>query len=288
MKRLVTLAIGGMMLLGGVAAAGEAEGVIEMFVEVPAPDQLRSGLQDKTREEIAKRVASRMRARLDAARVKFSTVRRVDASRLQVDAEADLGRDLLRGIVLAPGDFAVRPVRNIGIRWQEEAGDIPASIELRQEGKAIEPHQAYLWSAERGPIESFLEGKSFEDVDVFVYSTGDGWRTLAVGEPILTEEGVEDAEIRHVSTGAPFVSAELTSAGAGSFEKGVEHLEGELAVILDEEIVGRLEPSAVSGGRLNLTPPEQLRGKEAQTKWARQVAGRLAAAIPVELVESRE
>jgi len=275
-----------------VAAAGTAlagpEGVLEMQVDVPGPEDVESELRAKTREKIADRVVDRLQTRMRAADIKFSTVDRVDSSTVKVGIEAEHSRELLRGLALAPGKLEVRVVRHVGDRWQERATRLPDDVELRQEDNEMEPGLAYLWSERRRPLAEFLREHSFDEIDLLPYSTVDGWRSVALGETVLTHRNVEKTNIRKIPTGSPYVSVQLDAAGRKSFRNAADQLGGRLAVVLDEEIVGFVEQSSLTEGALHLSPPEPVAGGKALMRWARQIAGRLAAPLPVKIVEVEE
>lgn len=274
-------------LAAGTAFAGP-EGVLEMRVDVPGPEDVGSELRAKTREKIAERVVDRLKDRMKAADIKFSTVDRVDSSTVKVGIEAEHSRELLRGLSLAPGQLEIRVVRRIGDRWQERASELPEGVELRQEEGEIEPERAHLWSEQRRPLAAYLRDVSFEEIDVLPYSTTDGWRSFALGETVVTHRNVEKTKIRKIPTGSPYVSVQLDAVGQKSFRNAADQLGGRLAVVLDGEIVGFVERASLTEGALHLSPPDPVAGGDALMRWARQIAGRLAAPLPVKIVEVEE
>ena len=275
------------MLVGlavvGSAMAKEPAGVVELTVDVPAPESVKGKLREATREEIAKEVVKRIRTRVEAAEVKFQSVRMADNSTIEITADGDIGRELLVGIALPPGSFEFRPVKSAGADWLQLIGEMPPGVELRQ-GEKLDEKDAFVFSESRSKLESFISKISLSEYDVHVFSTKEGWRTVALGEPAFSQENVRSGEIRQVQTGAPYVSLEVDGDGTHRFEAIKTEHEGRFAAVLDGEVVSVVEGSAFSGGTLNLSAPENLSGKESLMRWARQVAGRLASPIPVKLI----
>jgi len=285
---VVTVAALLLSLLSSAPATAGPEGVTKMRVDVPGPEGVEPSLRSETREKISERVVEHVRQRMRAAGVKFSTVAAVDPSTVEVGVEAEYGRELLRGLALAPGRLRVRVVRHVGSEWQERATELPEGVEIRQEGSEIDPDRAFLWSSEHSVLVDVLGDVSFDDIDVYPYSTERGWRSYALGRVVVTEAEVEGTSIERMPTGPPYVAVELSSEGRKEFRRVTKRLGGPLAVVLDGEIVGFLEPSSLTEGSLHLSAPDQVAGDDALTEWARQVAGRLAAPLPEKLVEVEE
>lgn len=268
------------------ALAGPS-GTIKMRIDIPGPGELGPELQESTSKAIADRVVNRLNDRVDAAELKFSMVDRVGPSTVEVGLEADVGRGLLRGLALAPGRMQLRVIRHIGVRWQRQSSKLPEGVEIRQ-GEELEKERAYLWSSDRETLRSYVNQISFDDVDVEMYATASGWRTYALGETVATHDSVVGTDIGHVETGAPYVSVDLDGPAQRSFQKASRQLGGPFAMVLDREIVGLVDDSAMTDGVLHVGAPESVRGDRALLNWARQVAGRLAAPIPVKIVEATE
>jgi hypothetical protein len=94
--------------------------------------------------------------------------------------------------------------------------------------------------------------------------------------------------VEHSPTGSPFVELTLDAEGeqAVGFHGGTE--EQRWLATMDGEAVATLDRLGVHGeGKLPLRPPGNLAGEEA-TEWAKLVAARLSAHIPVTLVPIRD
>ena len=288
MRRLLCAAV---LLAGLIAGVGPAlsagpSGTISMRVDVPAPQGTEGGVQEKARDEVGRRVTKRLRDRMDAAGVKFSTVERLEDGTLKITVNADLGRPLLEGIVVPAGDFALSPILKVGDRWASKSGEMPDGIELRQREESMDPRDAFLWSSSRSALEAFIEAVELPGSRVLTFAHAGGWRTVTLGEPVVTHEQLATSRIRSVRTGAPYVSLELSSDGQRRFRshRAGAATEGSFAAVLDGEVVAMVDRTALTEGTLNLTAPDQIDGTTALANWARQVAGRLAAPIPVAVI----
>lgn len=288
MKRLF-VTIGLLTLVGGAATnvaaqTPEAEGVTELRLDVPTPEDVSGDLRAETREMIAEKVKPRIRKRLTAAGVKFTTVAVEEDGVVLVEADPDHDVATIRGIVVPPGRFSVRVVRSIGTRWVDLSDRMPSGLELRTGEDPMDRDATYVWSKSREKLEAFLEEVSIADGDVTIYSTGGGWRTVTLGETLATHEDVQSSEIKRVQTGAPFVALELSPSAQASFDELAEPEGMDFAAVLDGEVVSLMSASALSEHLFSIPPPDYLSGFESLMHWARQVAGRLGARIPVELV----
>jgi preprotein translocase subunit SecD len=270
----------------GPAVSAGPSGTMSMQVDVPAPEGTEGGVREKTRDELSRRVSERLRDRMDAAGVKFATVERLDDGTLKVTVNADVGRKQLEGLVVPAGDFGLSPIQKVGDRWASKSGQIPDGIELRQNGESMDPRDAFLWSSSRSALASFVDEVDLPGSRVFTFAHDGGWRTVTVGEPVVTHKQLATSRIRSVRTGAPYVSLELSTDGQRRFRshRAGAATEGKFAAILDGEIVAMVDRTALTEGTLNLTAPDQIEGSTALANWARQVAGRLAAPIPVAVV----
>ena len=290
MTRLLAGVMGALLAVGlatGAAAQG-AEEASTLRIDVPVPDSISGDLARHTREELAKQVSRQVRKRLESAAIKFQTVRAVDGTTVVVEANSEVDRSVLVGVAMPPGEFALRPIRRVGTRWQDLMNELPAGVELRQGEGALDRDNAHLWAPTRGKLEDFISKISLGAGEVLVFSTGDGWRSVTLGEPILTHANVEESEIRTVRTGAPYVTLQIDADGSRALGGHKRTEEVRYAAVLDGEVVAVVEGSALSSDALNLSAPEYLSGEEALQGWSRQVAGRLAARIPLELLSTKE
>ena len=271
------------------AAAAEDEGISKLRLDVPAPESVEGDVRAETRRLIAERLVKRIRKRLTAAGIKFTNVQVTeDATTIVVEADPDHDVQMLEGLVIPPGEFAVRAVQQVGRRWVEMTDEMPDGVELRTGEDALDRDDAYVWSESRRRLESFLADVEIPSADLAVYATGGGWRSVTLGDALATHEDVRSTEIRRVRTGAPFVAVELDPEAKAAFENIAKPKGLRFAAVLDGEVVSLMKPTALSEHLLSIPAPEYLSGFEALMGWARQVAGRLAARIPVQMVPLRE
>lgn len=268
--------------------AKEPAGVTKMTVSVPAPDEVDGAVAVKTRQELGEKVLGRVEKRLEAAGVDFVSVEHTSAGVLDIRVDGDVSRQLLSGIVLPSGELEIRRVRQVGDLWVDRASDIPEGVRIRQADGSLEGENAYLWSRERRPLASFLEEVEVPRIDVLPFAASDGWRSVALGETLVTNDQVESASIDRHQTGAPFVSIVLNGEGKRKTEAMLGRRDVELAMVVDGEVVALLDRGALAKGRINVSAPSHLAGGDVSSDWARQVAGRVVAPIPVTLVPQSE
>jgi preprotein translocase subunit SecD len=288
MKRLfATFCIAAGLLVGFATSAGavESEEVVELRIDVPSADSDNPDVRRQSRKKIAERVIERIRERLNAAQVKYTNVHIVDGGTVVVESDPDFDRQLLEALIFPPGNFALRPVVPSGRRWTDLTAEMPAGVELRAGDDPLDSDSAYAWSRSRRTLQSFVDEVSMPEGEVAVYPAEGGWRTVTLGEAIVTDANVSETEIRRVQTGSPFVSVSLSSGGdIGPSDGPAERRDRRLAVVLDGEVVALLKENALAGQTLSISAPDHMSGANATMRWARQVAGRLAATMPVSLV----
>lgn len=251
--------------------------------------------------EMTQLTARRIRTRLKAAGIKDFSVTSAQSRSILVRVRGNTSRQVVAGIVVPRGRMELRPIEPAGTRWVRALADLPVGVELRQKQGSFDANQAYLWSADAEKLHSvlrFLENNPSRNIisagsglkfTVFP-DTGGGWRTLTLSAPIATHDDVASASIRQGKTGESYVqllfendlSDALLPNGALTDDAAL------WAVLLDGEVVSVLGSRAHHlGSSLNITAPEQLGTRDARQAWAQQVAGRLAAYIPVPLIEDR-
>lgn len=265
------------------AADGDI-GVKTIRADVPVPEGTSESNADAAREELAKQIAERIRARFEAAQVKYARVD-IEDGIITVKVGGDVTSRLAAGIAFPRGDAQLRPVVEVGGQWQERLADVPEAVELRQGDRLLDRDDAYLWSPERAPLQSFVEDVSLPGAEAFVYVGGDGWRTMALGPPALTTSDIRESRIEFVQNGRPYVALELTQTGRQDLERRSETGDRRWALVIDGEIVTVLQHLKFTEGALLVSTPKHLSSDDASLRWARQVAGRLAAPIPVPLAE---
>lgn len=286
-RHLATFCIIAGLLAGFATSAGavESEEVVELRIDVPSAESDNPDVRRASRKKIAERVVDRIRKRLEAAQVKYTNVHIVDGGTVIVESDPDFDRRLLEALIFPTGEFALRPVIPNGRRWTDLTGEMPAGVELRAGEDPLDSDSAYAWSRSRRTLQSFADEVSIPDGEVDVYPAEGGWRTVTLGESIVTDADITETEIRRVQTGSPFVSVSLSSGGDMAPSSGpTESRERRLAAVVDGEVVALMKPNALAGQTLSISAPDHLSGAKASMRWARQVAGRLAATMPVALV----
>jgi hypothetical protein len=312
-------------MLGAAAAlgdsSGDAEAVVKLVVvesskeaDEPSseagakPDGEQEPIGDELKSEMTRQVtklaADRLRDRLKAAEIKRFSVTSDEPRTIVVRARGGVSRELLAGIVAPAGRFELRPVLSVGEGWVKAMRELPGGVKLRQEEGSVDPDDAYLWSADRAKLHAtatraaqrYLERESLDEnaIEVATYPAAGGWRTLALGSAVATQADVAHAAIRQGKTGETYVRLlfKRELSGHGLSNAGAEHsilgASRTWAIVLDGEVVSVMDRAANSlGNSLSVMAPEHLRTRDARRIWAQQVAGRLAAYMPITLMEVR-
>lgn len=284
----------------------DAETVVTLWVSdeavrgVPSSTNATPGSEDAdahAREKLNKitqLAAQRLRTRLKAARIKDVAVTTGTARTIVVRARGSVSRELLAGIVVPQGDFALRPVLEVGQRWLGVLDHLPEGVSLRQDSASLDQADAFLWSKSPRPLQAAIRATAphlnlGDDVALLPYPSAGGWRTLALGAPVATHADLQSASIRQGQAGDHFVQLGFShDLSAGYAAPGtVPGTAQRWALVLDGEVVAVLVHSPDSlKSALSVAPPAQLASRDAQLQWAQQVAGRLAAYMPIQLVES--
>ena len=268
------------------AIADEDGAVLTLVVPPDAVDVVEGNeaFHADTLSNIAEEAAKRVRKRLDAAKVKHWDVV-VDGNRIRVSVYSSFSRQRLASILVPDGKMTIRPVLSAGDRWLSKTGSLPEGVRLEQPGNSMRADDAYLWATSRRQLSRVLEDHPLPGLELAMYPSKNGWRSVAMGAPVADEESVQRADFVHSSTGGYYVRVHLNAASAP--EKSNRYGgESRWAMLLDGEIV---RVWRISGAQLDttlhLSPPTHLSSKAARKMWCQQVAGRLAAQIPVPLVE---
>lgn len=250
--------------------------------------------------ELTQLTARSVRKRLKAAGIKDFSVTTPKAHEILVRVRGNASRAVLAGIVVPSGRLELRSVEEAGARWVRAAAHLPDGVELRQKEGSLDAAQAYLWSADaellRAALASLEANPLHKSVlidgarKIELYPAHGGWRTLVLSAPIATQQDVASAAIHQGKTGEPYVQLlfQKDLSDALESDRTLSMNANSWAVLLDGEVVSVLSSRAHNlGASLNIKPPEPLRTRQARQGWAQQVAGRLAAYIPVRLVEDR-
>lgn len=253
--------------------------------ETMKADTTSGEMSGDTLKEITNEAAERIRKRLKAAEIKHWDVVTSGPNQIRVNVYSSYSRGQLASMLVPAGAMSIRPTIPVGDRWTELLSNLPEGVELRQPGDSMKAEAAFLWSRSRRTLESAIESVALPGLEVATYPYKGGWRTVAMGSPVATHRSVQSISIERGGSGDAYIRLNLDAAAAPeqSARRGVG---SQWAMVLDGEIVRLWRES---GQRLdtsiNIRPPSHLNSRDAKARWAQQVAGRLAAHIPVPLVE---
>lgn len=250
-------------------------------------DPLRDtmGPSSERRQKMAELAATRLERRLKVAQVNDAVVKRLASGDLTVAFKARQPEDWYRGLLLSPGTVEIRPVLADGFNWMQLAAELPPAVELR----GLNPQPDYIWSADRTTLESVVRRTA---APAMVFSVGPaevGWRSYALGTVnVLKGEELRDARVSRSGAGNSYVSLGVATTVADRLAAAELSEVKEWAVVLDGEVVCLVSKDALLTGKLELTAPVRLTNREDSAAWARQVAGRMAAPIPVPIAVLQE
>ncbi|MFP4597739.1 MAG: hypothetical protein ACLFVJ_05780 [Persicimonas sp.] len=283
----LVLVVASMFVSTGARAGSEATTV---RVVVAASAESTTGdsgeqFQRAKLDQITKQVADRLDTRLDAAQIKHFTVEVKDARIIEVRARGDISASLLAGLVIPAGAFEFRPVEPVGDQWMRRLPGLPEGVELRQPEGSMVSTEAYLWSRNERTLRQVIEDADLDGFELAVYPADGGWRTVAMGAPAVTHRDIEAASIRQSKTGQSHVRLDFKRAISDSRDSA--RVPGAWAAVVDGEIVTMWQRGDDRiGDALTLPAPSHLGSRSARLQWSRQVAGRLAAHIPVPMLEA--
>lgn len=294
MKRVVwaALVVGVVSLVGAHAAADEGKGVtfeLTLVDDVDVVDKELPGLKDSKAREMTRMTAGRIEKRLEAAQFKHFEVVAERPRKIKIDVMGGVERDLVGGVVIPPGRLELRPVEAVGDLWLQHLPSLPTDVQMRQKSGSLYSHDAYLWSESRSRLAAALDSVEMDGVDLAPYPDREqgGWKSLALGPPLVTHSDVSDATVRRSKTGRPHVRVNFRRNVA--IPDGASRAVDTWAVLVDGEVVTTFKHGDKSFGEsVTLPAPAHLSRGEASRKWAQQVAGRLAAYLPVTLMEYDE
>lgn len=250
-------------------------------------DPLRDtmGPSSERRQKMAELAATRLERRLKVAQVNDAVVKRLASGDLTVAFKARQPEEWYRGLLLSPGTVEIRPVLADGFNWMQLAAELPPAVELR----GLNPQPDYIWSADRTTLESVVRRTA---APAMVFSVGPaevGWRSYALGTAnVLKGEELRDARVSRSGAGNSYVSLGVATTVADRLAAAELSEVKEWAVVLDGEVVSLVSKDALLTGKLELTAPVRLTNREDSAAWARQVAGRMAAPIPVPIAVLQE
>ncbi|MGM0555187.1 MAG: hypothetical protein ACQEVA_02310 [Myxococcota bacterium] len=283
--------IGALLLLAFLwpvsAAAGDPSVTLELVVP---PEKAEASVEgenfpDDTLKEITTEAAERIRKRLRAAEIKHWDVVTSGRNQIRISVYSPFARGRLASILVPAGEMSIHPVLYVGDKWTEQLSRLPEGVELRQPDDSMRAEAAFLWSRSRRTLNKAIAAVPLPGVEVNVYPYEGGWRTVAMGSSVATHRSIQSVSIEHGNSGDSYVRLNLDAAGAP--EESTRYGSGsQWALVLDGEIVRSWHATGETlETTINLRPPRHLGSKDAQSFWSQQVAGRLAAHIPVPLVE---
>lgn len=290
---VVALVAGGWLAATASAHASSGGDHVEFTLAVDTAvgdnDQADRELSARTRQNVAEETATRIEQRLETIGVGDYEVEPTADNDVAVTVYGDYSPQTIRSAVIPSGFVEIRPVRVGTTPWLEVVEQLPDDTEFHHEPGSWETHSFFLFSSSPQTLHR-AAGLLDDDYTIGVYPHEDGWRTLNLGDVGATHADVTDVRLHRNRTGAPFVSVSLT----GEAVQQVRAVAGEagasqLAVLVDGEVVAleHFHSDAFSES-VTLSAPDHLQSPDARQQWARQVAGRLAVPIPVELAEFQE
>lgn len=273
-----------LLLIVAVAIPAAAAGrrTWRLGLRPPAEVLAKDGEARKVYADLA---AERLRKRLTAAGIKEFVISIEDASTLRLETGVDADEAWMEALIASPGRAELRPVLANQPDWLELASQMPAGIEIRG------GEETWVWSAKRWPLQDWLRRLALPDVAVKVFPSDAGYRSYTLGEPLASERDVRGVEVRQSAAGEAFATVTFDPAIAarlaGSSLSGVE----QCGLVLDGEVIGFVPTETLkTENRVRLSAPQgavpdQRRYREA---WVQQVAGRLAAPLPVPIAVLKE
>ena len=253
-------------------------------------DQSDSVRRVRRHREMAREAARRIEIRLEAMDLKNSRVRLDDDHNIKITVYGSHSAQALKSAVIPAGRLEVRPVIDDASPWLDIADSLPEGVELRSPAGSFQSDRLFLYAASPGPLHDVLDRVALGSTQVEIYPHDDGWRTINLGPSVADQGDVTSVQLERTPSGIPFVSitfdadAAQTTRGQASTRQATH-----LAFVLDGEVVGLHRFSSRQfSDTLALDPPEHLRSRQARQHWSIQVAGRLAAPIPVQLIELQE
>lgn len=288
---LALVAVVAVIFVADTAQAQTQSRNVEFTLRVESPDDDADASHRVRRHgEIARIAADRIEMRLDAVGVRNHNVRLTEQNDIRVTVYGRHSADAIKGAVIPPGRVEIRPVITDNSPWGELADILPDEVELRYEPGAFDSNRVFLYSHDIGVLREFTGRIALGEIEVALYPHDDGWRTVNMGPPLATHRDVEGVQLERTPSAIPFVTTTLNTEAAQRIraeasQANVRHL----AIMIDGELVTMIRFSNRNFSQtLTLDCPDFLRSSEARQQWGIQVAGRLAAPIPITLTELQD
>lgn len=227
----------------------------------------------------------RLEKRFAAAAVKEYELRYSSPTTLVVETGWDHNKGWMEALMTSPGKLEIRRVTPDRPQWLGLVRTLPDGIELRGDEP---PH---VWSANRRQLQKFLSRVTLPNGALEVFPDDGGFRSVSLGEIVATERQLRSAEARQSATGESFVALTFHDAvGASLAAAHVSEVEN-VALVLDGELVGFVPAkSFLDRSLVRVAVPDGAvpNDRSQRDLWARQVAGRLAAPLPIAIAVLKE
>ena len=287
MTLALVMGVSGLMMSSAEARSGDRRVNFRLVVENP-DDGTEPEVRARRHQEVARMAAERIEKRLEVIGVGDYRVRVLPSNDLEVNVFGRHSAEAIRSAVIPPGRMEIRAVVVDETPWMDLEEMLPEGVEVRVEPGSFQTDRLYLYSPSAESLHRFLSRVSLGGVgEVMIYPHQEGWRTLNLGAVLATEQDLNRVELKRTPSAIPFVSTHLKTEvtqeiRAAAALENARHL----AVILDGEVVSLIRFSGRTfSSEMILEVPEFLRTTEARNGWALQVAGRLAAPLPITLAE---
>jgi hypothetical protein len=274
-----------------VAQAQSARRVeFQLFVDGPGEEVEDRDRRMREHAEIAREAAERIEIRLDAIGVKNHRVRVNGQNGIDVTVYGRHDATAIKSAVIPPGRFQIRPVILDQGFWHDLDGELPDTVEIRQEPGSVQIDEVFLFSRNAVDLRRFMNRVAIAGGELYLFPHDDGFRTVQLGPALATDRDLASSELGQTPSAIPFVTIRLEAEVAQQLRATIAD-EGarQIGLILDDELIGMQGFSHRQFSEtLTLECPSFLRSVEARRHWALQVGGRLATPIPITLVEHQE
>lgn len=242
-------------------------------VTIGDPVEASSGVSKERKEHLRKMVHAVYQKRFDAAGVRGMQITE-KGSDLHLSIPRKWKKPFIESLVYAPGRLEVRADTPLGHDWVRLASGLPEGVEIRGE------NTPYLWSADRSLLDRVAERYTDEDQMVVVARARDGWRTHTAGLTLGNVSHLAESKWDRSVNGGYFVRMRFQNTMVDRLATtGFLDVKNWL-VILDGEVLGQISTASLATGSIELSAPA-LMSSEQQRFWVSQVAGRLAAPLPI-------
>lgn len=242
-------------------------------VTIGDPVEADSGVSKERREHLRKMVHAAYQKRFDAAGVRGMQITEKGLD-LQLEIPRKWKRPFIESLVHAPGRLEVRGDTPMGLDWVQQASQLPEGVEIRGESTP------YLWSANRSLLDRVAQQFSDENLMIVVARDRDGWRTHTAGITLGNVTHLAESKWDRSVHGGYFVKMRFQTTMVDRLATtGFLDVKNWL-VILDGEVLGQISTASLATGSIELSAPA-LMSSQQQRFWVSQVAGRLAAPLPI-------